>query len=301
MKPRKLPRPAIRCESFSVARHRLPHFLNLWHYHEELELVFIVKSTGTRFIGDNIEPFEPGDLVLIGSQLPHLWLNDKSFFQSEGEGNAEALVIHFHPKCFGDQFFSLPEMHELNQLLEKSHVGLSISGKNKSAIIQAMEQVETADGFERILTLLNILKLIASEPQQRSLANPAYMDSFTNQNNTRLDTVYEYVLNNFKGDIDLERVAEIVHMNPSAFSRFFSKTVNKTFVEFVNEIRVGFACRLLLDQTDRNISGIAFESGFNSLSNFNKQFKRVVGCTPSSYLESHQNNGNGSLSKEESY
>ena len=133
MKPKEIPRSTQQFESFSINRHKLPHFLNVWHYHEELELGLILESTGTRFIGDSIEAFMPGDLVLIGSQLPHLWLNDRMYFEND-DLKAEALVIHFHPKCFGELFFNIPEMHQIKKLLKDAKLGLKITGFHKAEI-----------------------------------------------------------------------------------------------------------------------------------------------------------------------
>ncbi len=291
LKPHKLPRTTFRCESFSLQRHKLSHFLNIWHYHEELELVLILQSTGTRFIGDSIEPFMPGDMVLVGSQLPHLWLNDKIYFEGNGL-EAEALVIHFHPKCFGEKFFNIPEMHKIKELIKGSHTGINITGINKAKISKLIKEIFNEDESGKVITLLNILRLISEEPDIRYIASPTFVSNFKKNANSRLDKVYEYVLNHFKEDIELATVAGIVNMNPSAFSRFFSESVNKTFVEFLNEIRIGYVCRLFLDKSDKNISEIAFESGFNSLSNFNRQFKNITGKTPSTFVNTHIVNEN---------
>ena len=286
MNPKELIRTPLSHESFTVSQHQLPRFLNVWHYHQELELVYIEKSTGTKFIGDCIEQFSPGDLVLIGSCLPHLWLNDKEYFEKK-DLKAEAKVIHFHPNCFGDRFFSIPEMHKIRKIIEEAKVGVHIHGKNKSKIIEQIEKLFFESEFDKVLSLLNILKLIADEPGKVFLSSHSFINSYAKNSNTKLDKVYEYILNNFKEEINLNLTAELVHMNPSAFSRYFKQTTNKTFVQFLNEVRIGYACKILINQGDKNISEIAYECGYKNLSNFNRQFKLITKKTPRDYLTSH--------------
>ena len=286
MIPKELIRTSLSHESFTVSHHRLSRFLNVWHFHEELELVYIKKSTGTKFIGDCIEQFSPGDLVLIGSCLPHLWLNDKEYFEKK-DLEAEAMVIHFHPCCFGDSFFSIPEMHKIYKMMEEAKVGIRLDGPNKKKIITLMEGLFVEDEFGKVISLLHILRLIVDEPQKAFLSSHSFINSYTRNPNTKLDKVYEYVLNNFREQINLNGIADLVHMNPSAFSRYFKQTTNKTFVQFLNEVRIGYSCKILINQGDKNISEIAFECGYRNLSNFNRQFKLITGKTPRDYLTSH--------------
>ncbi|MCG8384803.1 MAG: AraC family transcriptional regulator [Cytophagales bacterium] len=286
MKPKELTRRSPAHASFSVSKHILPRFLNVWHYHEELELVYIKKSTGTIFVGDSIKTFQPGDLILIGSQLPHLLLNDDKYFKGNTL-DAEAWVIHFNLSCLGTQFFHLPEMAKIDRVLEASKVGLKINGQHKSKIVKAVSNMMNEDGFERVLRLLTILGWIADEPKKEKLASLSFIDSYANVPGSKLDTIYEYIFNNFKDNIHLGQVAELANMNPSSFSRYFKQVTNKTFTTFLNEVRIGFACKLILEQRKMNIAEIGFESGYNNLSNFNKQFKNVTGMTPTEYLQVH--------------
>ena len=286
MKPKELSRRSPAHTSFSVSKHVLPRFLNIWHYHKELELVYIKKSTGTIFAGDSIKKFQPGDLILIGSQLPHLWLNDDKYFD-RNDLKAEAWVIHFNLCCLGPQFFYLPEMAKIHKMLKASKVGLEIGGQNKSKIVKALSNIIHDDSFDRVLRLLTILGWIADEPEKKRLASLSFIDSYANATGSKLDTVYEYIFNNFKESIHLEQVAELANMNPSSFSRYFKQVTNKTFTAFLNEVRIGFACKLLLEQPKMSIAEIGFESGYNNLSNFNKQFKTVTGMTPTQYLQMH--------------
>ena len=288
MKPQELSRKTPDHYSFSVSKHRLSHFLNVWHYHDELELIYVHKSTGTKFIGDSIEKFKEGDLVLIGAQLPHLWLNDSSYFE-DPELYAEAWVVHFHRNCFGDQFFEIPELSKINSVIENSRIGIKIEGHNRSKITEQFQKLLVSHDHEKVLLLLNMLKLIAEDDKVRTLSSHTFIDSHSSASGSRLDTVYEHVFNNFKRNIQLDEISDLVNMNTSSFSRYFKQVTNKTFTEFLNEIRVGYACKLILEQDKMNIAQIGFESGYNNLSHFNKQFKTVTGMTPTDYYNAYRN------------
>jgi len=287
MKAKKLPRTSPINSCFAVHHHQLPHFLNVWHYHKEYELVYIEKSKGTKFVGDSIGRFRPGDLVLIGSLLPHLWLNDKIYFERNNM-QAEAHVVHFDAECFGKNFFDIPDLYIIKQLLEEAKVGLKILGDNKSQIITMLKKTGDLDGLEKIMSLLSILNLIA-----RSTYKPLSSLSFVNEypkSNSKLDKVYAYMLKNFNNGIGLNDVADHICMNPSAFSRFFKKATNKSFISFLIELRIGFACKIMLEDNYKTIAEVCYESGFNNLSNFNKQFKKITGKTPMEYVVSHNHN-----------
>ncbi|MFP4094516.1 MAG: AraC family transcriptional regulator [Cyclobacteriaceae bacterium] len=288
MKPKQLTRKSMAHESFSVSRQLLPRFLNMWHFHEEIEIVYIVRSEGTKFIGDSITKFLEGDLVMIGSCLPHLWLNSQQYFESN-EGKAESISIHFHPHCFGKAFFDIPEMARLNRLLQESQLGLEIKGPMKEKIVQKMENLVNQKESYRFLSLIDLLLMIAEAPDKTPLSSLSFMESYQRNSSSRLDKIYEFILNHFKEDINLEMVAEVVSMNPSAFSRYFKQATNKTFVQYLNEVRIGYACKKLIYDTDKNVSEIGYESGFNNISNFNKQFKKITKQTPSQYLLAHSN------------
>lgn len=286
MKPKELPRTSPLHSNFVVQQHKLSHFLNVWHYHKEFELVYIKESTGTKFIGDSMERFGPGDLVFIGSELPHLWLNDKIYFDEKGKHQAEAWVVHFDYDCFGKDFFSTPDLHIIDRLLQESKVGLKILGKEKDKIIKNLLTLYKQEGLERVVSLLRILYLI-SQNSKKALSNLSFINSQA-RSNSKLDKVYAFMLSNFNAGITLNDVANHVSMNPSAFSRFFKKTTNKSFINFLIELRIGFACKIMLEDNYKSIAEICFESGFNNLSNFNKQFKKITGKSPLDYVESHK-------------
>ncbi len=272
--------------SFTVKKNSYPYFLRIWHYHPELELVYVTKSSGTRFIGDSIERFREGEVILIGKNLPHMWLNDDEYFSDSGTLMAEATAIHFKQDFLGHDFLEAPEVKNIKELIEKSRYGLkfdSLGEKTKNEI----EQLDRGSSFEKLVRFINILNDLANHRRKTILSSEGYLNAFKRTNNKNVDKVYEYIFNNFDKKIVLGEVAEIANMNPSAFSRFFKRVNRKTFKEYVNEIRIGYACKLLSEHR-YNITRICYESGFNNISNFNRQFKKITGKSPSQYLQHHK-------------
>ncbi len=271
--------------SFTLTENRYPFFLKMWHYHPELELVCIQKSSGTRFIGDSIEQFDVGEIILIGKDLPHMWLNDKEYFEEESKLEAQAIAIHFKEDFAGEDFLKMPEMVSIGKLFKKAHHGMKFSG-DVSQIIKKIKKLNEYDGFDRTIKFIQILNLLATHKEYKLLSSIGFLNSFKMTGKRNLEKVYEYIINNFKEDISLQDVASIAFMNPSAFSRFFKRINRKTFSEYLNEVRVGYACKLLIEDK-YNVSEICFESGFNNISNFNRQFKKTTSYSPTEYLKLH--------------
>ncbi len=273
--------------SLSIQDYSSNYFLNVWHYHPELELDIIKTSTGTKFIGDSVEKFEPGDIVLIGKNLPHLWQNDKAYFEEKSTLKADAVVIHFDQN-FGSGLLNMPEMAEINHLLKKAALGVAFTGSSNEIIFKKVDKLVASSGYEKIVLFVDILGRLAKHSDYRVLSSPGFVDSFQDNNSERMEPVYNYVMNHFKTEIKLETVANLAHMNPSSFSRYFSQLHKKTFTQFLNEIRIGYASKLLIEN-NCNISTVCYESGFRNISNFNRLFKEVKKITPSEYIRLHKN------------
>lgn len=271
--------------SFSIRNNRYPNFLKIWHYHPEFELVTILKSTGTRFIGDSIEKFNVGEIVLIGKNLPHMWLNDKEYFKENSKLEAQAIAIHFEEHFAGEAFFDMPEMNAIKKLFENAQYGIRFSGDLRP-IIKKIKNLNRLSGFNRVMAFLKILNTLANHEDYRVLSSMGFVNSFKSTGKTNLVEVYEYIIKNFKERITLEDVANIACMNPTAFSRVFKRVNRKTFSEYLNEVRIGYACKLLMEEK-YSISEICFESGFNNISNFNRQFKKTTNYSPTEYIKTH--------------
>lgn len=272
--------------AFMMDRHHDSHFLKIWHYHPELELVYILKSTGTRFVGDSIEKFEPGQLVLLGKNLPHMWLNDDLYFEEDSDLESEALAIHFRIDFLGDTFFDVFEFLAIKQLLHRAQRGVLFLGI-ADEVTDKLWQLYESEGAERVIKFISLLDLLSKWEDSRCLSSDGFMQSFENKSAKHLDKVYEYLYNNFHKKILLKEAAAIAGMNPSAFSRSFKKIHNKTFIRYLNEIRIAYACRLLIEGGVK-ISAISYDCGFNNLSNFNRQFKLIRGVSPTEYQDQYK-------------
>ncbi len=251
----------------------------------ELELVILLESTGTRFIGDSVEKFDKGEIVLIGKNLPHMWQNDDVYFKTSSTLKAEAIAIHFKDNFLGDTFFQNPEMKHIADLLERASYGVKFEGENERTI-EKVKELSTYDGFKKVIEFLQILNELSNRKDYRLLSSSGFLDTFKKSDNKNLYKPYEYIFNNFNKSISLNDVAKVANMNPSSFSRFFKRANRKTFSKYLNEIRIGYACKLLMENK-YSITAVCYESGFNNVSNFNRQFKTITGFSPTEYLRKH--------------
>jgi len=265
------------CESFAED--------HTWHYHPEFELIWIVRSRGTRFVGDNIEPYHPGNLTLIGPNLPHCWHDERE----DGGERPEALVLQFRPETLGHDFFDLPEFEPIKRLLRASKCGLHVDGETAACIQSKMRSLVDKRGVRKLIELLDILYVLSeSSHDLRTLASPDYhiANDITEVNRQRIEQIHRYVRQNLDNEINQTEIARIVGLTPPAFSRFFRRATGQTFVGFVNIIRIGEVCRVMADSRDC-ITTIALGCGYNNMANFNRQFLAVKGMSPSQYREKH--------------
>lgn len=286
MKLHLINRSSLQNSSFNVTHNRYPNFLKIWHYHPELELVLIKKSTGTRFIGDSIEKFEEGEVVLIGENLPHMWLNDEVYFKESSNLISEAIAIHFKKDFLGSSFFETPEMKQISELISRAKRGIKFTNLQDHEIEQIIN-LQHLKGFEKAITFVRILNMLAAHRSFEFLSSVGFISSFNKTDNKNLDAIYEYIFQNLNKPISLNEIAKVAFMNPSSFSRFFKRVHRKTFSEYVNELRVGFACKLLLEGK-YSVTDICYECGFNNLSNFNRRFKKITNFSPTGYLKKHR-------------
>jgi len=286
MKLHLLDRSSLKNNSFNVTKNSYPSFLKIWHHHPELELVLIEKSTGTRFIGDSIEKFEAGEVVLIGENLPHMWLNDEAYFSERSKLISRAIAIHFKKGFLGTAFFELPEMTHILELILKAKRGVKFIDLKKSTI-QEIRKLATLSGFQKVMSFVTILNALAKHNNYKLLSSEGFINSYNKTESKNLDKIYEYIFKNFNTSISLNNVATVACMNPSSFSRYFKRIHRKTFIEYVNELRIGFACKMLIEGK-YSITFICYECGFNNVSNFNRQFKKITNFSPKQYLKKYK-------------
>jgi AraC-like DNA-binding protein len=287
MKPQHLKVPNSADHSFSVRKDMIPNINNRWHYHTEIELICFHRGTGTQFVGDHIKRFAPGDIVLVGSGLPHYWKYDAICFTEKDPNDAYSTVIHFFDNFMGERFLALPEAKSVKTILEKAKRGILIKEQYAADIALKIEKIYQMDGLHKIIALLECLMDIAALPQIVQLSSIGFKSDFRESENERMNNIYNFALNNFRKKIQLEEIAGVADLVPNSFCRYFKTRTGKTFSQFLTEVRVGYACKLILDnKTD--IKQVCFESGFNNFSCFHKSFKSITGKTPKLYQESHE-------------
>lgn len=274
--------------SFSVREDVLPYLYNHWHYHPEVELTLIRKSKGTRLVGDHIERFEDGDLVLLGSNLPHMWRNDEDHFKENSGLHVEAVAIHFHENFWGNAFLSLPEMEIIRQLMKHAQRGVKVIGKTRGQLAQKMEKMLAAEGPQKIALLLDLLSTIAVTKEKLFLSSLGFVQDYSLERTDKINEIYNYTFTNFTESISIEAVSKAVHISPNSFCRYFKTRTSKTYLQFLTELRIGHACKLILEN-EMSIAQVCYASGFNNISNFNRKFKEITGKTPLQYYKSYLN------------
>lgn len=288
MKPRLLKVTTTATESFSIRKEMQPNINNKWHYHVELELILFHQGSGLQFIGDNISRFEAGDALLIGSNLPHYWKFDQPSYPDANSSSPYSTVVHFNEKIFGISFLELPELKEVKVIIEKAKKGLFIEAIKNKHLPLLIEKLCHSNSLLRITTLLECIQAFADH-QTKKLSSEGFINAFSLLENDRINAIYNYSLSNFNRKIPLEEIAAFVNLEPNSFCRFFKSRTGKTYTRFLQEIRVGQACKFLIENK-QSLKQICFASGFNNFSCFHKEFKAITGKTPHEYRDAHFKN-----------
>jgi AraC-like DNA-binding protein len=269
-------------QSFQLTQEVVPHFYNPLHFHNEIELTYIIQSHGTVFIGDYIGIFKPGDVFLIGEKLPHNFKNSPEFFVKDSHLRAEALVIHFDINFMGADIWTKPEMKEIANLLSEARKGILLTGSSSSLIQHKMIEVRLLSRVNQLLSIVGMLDIISFTEEKQVLSASLPSSKFNYTDAEKLNKINGYTLMHFKEPITLKTISAVVNMNSSAFCRYFKMRTKRSFSQFLIELRLQHATHMLINST-LTIDQIAFESGFESASYFYRTFKKYKGITPSVY------------------
>ncbi len=272
--------------SFSIRHDKQKYFPTIWHFHPELELHFMIKGEGVRFIGDNISNFSSGEILLMGENLPHSWRCSEEYYSENSNENVEALVLHFLPTFIGPDFLSTPEAYHLSKLFERAKRGMVINGQAKEKIAELMNKALIATNLDRIIVMLSILKILSETNEYSEIASSHAFYQSNTEETERLNKVCSYTLINYKKDIPLEEIAAISNLSITSFCRYFKLMTKKTYNDFLIEIRISHACRFLIEDKMSTYT-ICFECGFNNVSNFYRHFRKITGLTPVDYKKKY--------------
>jgi len=272
--------PLLQWESLHCEVVRGDSFNSTWHFHPELQITLVLSGTGYRLVGDKITPLRPGDMVLVGSNLPHVWRQDAAGKRAAGEVNA--IIVRFQENFAGEDFLKLPEAQILGKLFQRARRGMEIHGGTRTAVAERLQKLSLLGGLARLTELISVLDLLANSRDLRAIASRGFVPDLSTDDQDRMRRVTQYIDAHLAERIDRDEVARTAHLSVSAFSRFFKIRTGKSLPGYVNELRVGRACRLLANDR-RKVTDIAFECGFQNLANFNRHFHKIQQMTPSAY------------------
>ncbi len=282
MQPLLMETNTVHRHTIFVKEINVKNLSNPVHFHNEYEMVLITQSKGRRIVGDSMESFEEGDLVLIGPNLPHVMYNDKSYYEADNEQAVKAIVTYFRMDWLTEEFLSSKEIPQLHELLEDINRGIRVYGDTQKQVVQLLDQLLLSAGLGRIIHLLSILNLISTTKEYKCLSSIGYSNPHNQKDVQRISKIYNYIMANFTEELSLETAAKLANMTSSAFCKYFKARTQKTFTHFVNEVRIGHACKLLFDD-QLSMTEICFQSGFNNLTNFNRNFKLYTKISPSEF------------------
>lgn len=272
--------------SFLVHYAEVPHTYDKFHFHKEYEILYNIENSGTRFVGDSIRRFSNGDLVLVGPHIPHYWHSDDRYFEGIDDLTAKVVLIQFEEDFLGEKFNGLPEMKNIRSLFQKATHGIRFTGRDGAKIGEMIIRISEENGWKKLLLMIEMLCLMSEAKDFELLSSRAFTEASKYANQEKMSDLFNFMVSNYSRELKLDEVADRANMNISAFCRYFKKSTSKTFSHAFNEIRVGFACKKMIN-SDKTISEIAFECGYNNISYFNRVFKTIKRATPQKYREMH--------------
>lgn len=282
--------PVATEDSVVVEEDLLPNFYNYLHRHKEMQVTLIVKGSGTLIAGNYTQPFEPGDIYVMGANQPHIFKSDPSHFVNPKKGNAHAIHIFFDHERILKNLLHLQEMELIKRFLDRTQSGLQMhTPVNDPHIAQVIKKVSDSSGFERLMNFLQLLQNFSRDVKDwKSLSTGFSKHSLPDSEGIRMNDIYQYTMEHYGENISLKRIAEVAHITPHAFCKYFKKHTRKTYMAFLNEIRINEACKKIISGEFSSISSIAYNSGFNSAINFNRVFKKTTGISPSEYIREYK-------------
>jgi AraC-like DNA-binding protein len=276
-------------QSFYLEEVIKPYFTDLWHFHPEVEILYVREGYGTKYVGDSINTFFPGDLVIIGSNIPHVWSCGSDYLNPENKLMSSAICIQFEEDFLGSASLGITELHRINEFLNEAKRGIQFVNKTNNILIKHIKGLPYLSGMKRLLGLLKILDIMSTSNDIKYLSSPNYKPIIINsEDKERMETIFRYVIQNYPDKIFLKDIASLVNLTPQSFCRYFKSRTSKVFSFFVNEVRIGNSCKMLIENKG-TIAQVCFASGFNYLSNFNRQFKKIKGMTPSEFQLKYSN------------
>ncbi len=276
--PFKIPKPDN--ITLFIKEYKDESFYEKLHQHKEIQISLVLHGEGTYIIGDCVGDFKLHDIFVVGENLPHVFKRDEAF-----EHNTSMVSIFFKKNSYGENFFELPEFERFTDFFNNLELGYKVDSGNEK-LTKLLTDIQYESKYRQFTSFLEILNLIA-KAKKRKLSSLINLKKYAGDEGKRMSDIFQYSMDNFHKEVSLHDVADIANMTPNAFCRYFKQRTNKTFVNFLIDIRIGNACKLLAKKNDLSITEISYKSGFNNLANFNRKFKAIKGITPSEYRKKH--------------
>lgn len=275
--------PVAHDRTILVQEDILPYFYPHLHRHEEIQLTLILKGEGTLIVGNSMHAFKPNEAYLIGANMPHVFKSDDSYFEHGATKEIHALTIFFNTKGKLASLFDLPELKNVYSFFSKHYSGLRIPEQSFGEISGRMLSIKYATGMDQLMQFFQLLQSLSTLENTSPLSRDVQPKAFSDHEGIRISNIYNYIMKHYHRDLTLDEVAAAAYMTPQAFCRYFKKHTRITFITFLNEIRINEACKKLVDGSYDSVSSVAFNCGFNSITNFNRVFKLAIGKSPKEY------------------
>jgi AraC-like DNA-binding protein len=275
--------PKTTKEAFRVQMDILPYLYDKLHQHPETQIMFIEAGEGTLIAGDYVGRFSTGSLFLIGSNQPHVFRNDDIYYKAKSKLRVKAISIYFDERYTGESFWQLDELQHINKFLLKAGVGYRITGSTQSQLIQLMRELIFLKGITKLIQFMQVLKVLSDSNELTPLSITSAHANLTIAEGKRMNDILQFTFRESNRKIKIQEVAEVANLSQEAFCRYFKVRTRKTYTNFLNEVRISNACKLLIEG-ESNIQSVCYQVGFHNLSHFNRQFKKVTGKSPSQYM-----------------
>jgi AraC-like DNA-binding protein len=275
--------PVAKDHSVIIQDEKLPYFYPHLHRHKETQITWIVSGEGTLIIGNYMQPFTAGDVYIIGANQAHIFKNDPVYFQKDSQLYVKAITIFFSQEGFFQPILNLPELNEVKKFMQNTDFGLKAPVEASFLISEEILKMQKEKEGFRIATFIKLLQTFAGIKDWKVLASFSTESTFTDSEGMRMNNIYQFTMNNYVENIKLQQVADIAFLTPQAFCRYFKKHTGKTYIDFLNEIRINEACKKIFAGTYDSIASVAYDSGFKSAVSFNRVFKKIIGKSPLQY------------------
>jgi AraC-like DNA-binding protein len=276
--------PKTSKEAFRLQVDIAPYLYDKLHQHPEIQMMLIEQGEGTLIAGDYVGRFHPGNMFILGSNLPHVFRNDENYYKPKSKLRAHAISIYFNESYFGEKFWQLDELSLIRNLSSKAERGLAVKGKLRASVTELIYNIQQQNGLPKLILFLQMLKVLTESSELTPLSVSAYTGGYTLQEGKRMNDILQFTFRESYRKIYIDEVAQVANLSTEAFCRYFKLRTMKTYTNFLNEVRISQACKLLI-QKEVSIQEICQQSGFSNLSNFNRIFRKVTGKTPTTYLQ----------------